>query len=101
MVLSSMFPQPGGILQHWKPPLVQDALYCAAKVLGLNGVDQSLWVRPCKSNPLLTDHVTLDDPVASGCIQVEPSFVYGGAGSIARGMLPNVPFGNIGAFQFC
>src|SRR6187549_2292236 len=100
MIFAPVLPQPCRIFKHWKPPFIQNSLYCAAEIPGIDRVDQRLWVWTGKNDSLLADNMPLNDPITAAFIQVEPAFIDGGAGTTARVMLPDIPSGNIGTFQF-
>src|SRR3972149_1759513 len=100
MVFASMVFQPGRILEHRKPPFLQYPFHSAPNISRTDGVDQRSWIWSSQHNAMLSNHVTLNDPVTAAFVQVKFSFVDGRTGCAARVMAADVAFWNIRAFQF-
>lgn len=100
MIFNSMLLEPDGVFKHWEPPFLQHAFHRPADIVGANRVDQRLWVGTRENESLLPNDMALNDPVTAALIQIELPFVDSGAGSTARVMAANIPFGDVRAFQF-
>src|SRR5688572_21492782 len=95
MIFAPMVFQPGWILEHWEPPLVQDTPNRAADIIRADRVNQSLGVRTCENSSLLADDMTLNDPVTAALIQVKLSFVDSWTGCAVRVVTPDLSLWNI------
>src|SRR6185503_2406705 len=100
MIFASMSLQPGWVIEHGEPPFLEYTFHSLPNIIRADRVYQRLRAWASKNDALLSDDVTLNDPVTAAFIQVKLSFVDRGTGSIARVMAADLSFWNIRAFQF-
>src|SRR6476660_1882106 len=80
VIIALMLTQPAWIIQHGKPPFVQNTPYGFSNFISTDELNQRFRVWSLQYNPIFSNDMPLDDPVTAKACNIKLSLINRGAG---------------------